>query len=434
LPTNSRVGFEIFDDLSNGSTEYEKHIAFKRASEGKLARMIEQLEPIKKASVSLTIPKRTLFSQVEEPSKASIALTLNPYVKLNRQQIKGIMNLVSYYVPNCKPENVSLIDSKGIPLNIDLEEENSVTSKIEKQNLIKKKQEQHLKNKIENSLSKILSFNRFATEISVEMNFDREEITSEEYTTTGFEPIKISEESEKEKFEGLGYKQSGKPGVTDNIPVYKGKYNGPIKYESEKQVSNYTPNKKVVTKVVNPTIKRITVTVNVDGTYKVIDKNPNNDNDPIKREYIHVKPEDIEKIRESVKRAVGFDEKRNDSINVSELQFDRTEEFKIQNKEYLNQIKKQRLFKITVICILTLVILFILLFELHKRWKLRKEELLRKRELAAQDEAVGSKLLLEAELTPEEREKLELLKNAQETAQKDPEMVAALLRTWLLEE
>jgi flagellar biosynthesis/type III secretory pathway M-ring protein FliF/YscJ len=74
------------------------------------------------------------------------------------------------------------------------------------------------------------------------------------------------------------------------------------------------------------------------------------------------------------------------------------------------------------------------MFEMHKRWKLRKQELLRKRELLAQDEALGSKILMEAELTPEEREKLELLKHAKDTAKKDPKMVAALLRTWLMEE
>ncbi len=41
--------------------------------------------------------------------------------------------------------------------------------------------------------------------------------------------------------------------------------------------------------------------------------------------------------------------------------------------------------------------------------------------------------MMEAELTPEEREKLEMLKHVQDMAQKSPEMVASLLRTWLLE-
>ncbi len=433
LPKNNIVGFEIFKDLPRGLTEYEKKVQFKVATEGTLIRLIQTLEPVKTANVAISLPDRPLFSTMEEPSKASITLELKPYVNLDKKQIQGIVNLAAYYIPNCKPENIVVINAAtGETMNDGLNNEEIETeTKVDLQNKIKEREERKLRAKIENSLGKILGHKRFTCQVTLEMNFDKEEQKSVEFSNPGFDPIKRSEESLDEKFEGIGFKEGGRPGVSDNIPVYKSAEHGPIKYEKKEVRTNYEPNKLEKVIVKNPEIKRITASVFVDGIWEIT--KPSSPAQKIERKYKHLTPEILKSLEEGVKGAIGYNPDRKDVVSVQELKFDRTEEFEYEDRLILAQLQKDRLFKITVLSIVILVIIFIFLFEMHKRWKLRKEELLRKRELAAQDTALGSKLLLEAELTPEEREKLELLKHAQETAQKNPEMVAALLRTWLFE-
>nr|HPG31000.1 flagellar basal-body MS-ring/collar protein FliF [bacterium] len=233
LPKNNITGFEIFKDLPRGLTEYEKKIHFKVATEGTLTRMIQGLGPIKSAVVAISLPDKPLFQSMEEPSKASITIELKPYEKLEKKQIQGIVNLASYYIPNCKAENIMLVDgATGESLNDAIEDkELESENKIELQNKIKEREEKKLKNKIINAIGKILSHKRITAEVTIEYNFDREEAKSKEFSNPGFDPIKRSEELSDEKFEGIGFKEGGKPGVTDNIPVYKSAENGPIKYE-----------------------------------------------------------------------------------------------------------------------------------------------------------------------------------------------------------
>ncbi|MBP7653066.1 flagellar M-ring protein FliF [Candidatus Dependentiae bacterium] len=433
LPKSNITGFEIFKDLPRGLTEYEKKIHFKIATEGALTRMIQGLGPIKSAVVAISLPDRPLFSSMEESSKASITIELKPYEKLEKKQIKGIINLASYYIPNCKSENIMLVDSAtGESLNDEIEDkEIESETKVDMQNKIKEREEKKLKNKIINALGKILSHRRITAEVTIEYNFDKEEAKSTEFSNPGFDPIKRSEETLDEKFEGIGFKEGGKPGVTDNIPVYKSAENGPIKYEKKENRINYEPNKLEKSIVRNPTIKRVSASLMVDGIWEYTE--PSKPTEKIKRTYKHLTPELLKSLEEGVKSAIGYNPDRNDSVKVVELQFDRTAEFEYEDKLIKSKLQKERMFKITVLSIVCLVIIFIFLFEMHKRWKLRKEELLRKRELATQDQALGSRLIADSELTPEEREKLELLKHAQDMAQKKPEMVAALLRTWLFE-
>jgi len=430
LPKSNIVDFGLFDNLPRGVTEYEKKIAFKRATEGTLVKLIESIGPIKSAKVALSLAEQKLFAPLDEPSKASIAIELKPYIKLEKKQIEGIVNLVSYYVPNCKSENVMIVDAaSGIPLNTELDDKlMDSENKVERQKKIMEKYERDLQAKIFTALSKILNVDRFTCAVTVEMDFDKEEAKSTEYNYSGFDAMKRSEETVKEEFKGIGFKEGGRPGVSDNIPLYKGAENGPIEYKKEETRTNFEPNVLEKSTIKNPKIKRVTAAVNVDGMWEITE----NKEGKVERKFKHNTPEMIKDLEESVKRTIGFNATRADEVKVVEIKFDRDEQFRFEDRILENKRAKERMFKTTVLGVLCLAIIIIVFWELHKRWRLRKEEILRKRELAAQEQALGTKILMEAELTPEEREKLELLKHIQELSQKSPETVAALLRTWLM--
>ncbi|EAJ0337781.1 flagellar M-ring protein FliF, partial [Campylobacter lari] len=117
LPKDNKVGFELFDKQEFGATEAEQKVKYQRALEGELARTIESLEPIHSATVHIAFAKDTLFTQQQVPPTASVALTIKEGLKLNKKQIMGIKNLIASSVTKLTPENVKIMDQKGIPLD-----------------------------------------------------------------------------------------------------------------------------------------------------------------------------------------------------------------------------------------------------------------------------------------------------------------------------
>lgn len=268
LPQTTFAGFKLFDKMKFGATEYEKHIQYLRAIQGQLSNMITALEPIKSANVAITIPKNRLYLDEQEPSKASINITLHSFAKITKKQVEGIMNLAVYFVPGLKRENVAVVNSEGITLSDFKLDEELMETKIGRQEKLKREKQRELENKIMYTIGKAYGFDKVRASVIVEMNFDRVESKEENYSQTGFEPIKQSSESIKEEFEGVGLKPGGNPGVDNNIPIYKGIKEHPIKYKKNELRDNFQPNISVVTKVVNPSILRITASVQIDGTYE----------------------------------------------------------------------------------------------------------------------------------------------------------------------
>jgi len=90
IPKESKIGFEIFDKQEFGATDAEQRVKFQRALEGELARTIESLSSIQKATVRIAIPKESVFTERQALPTASIVVELKPGVSLNAKQIFGI--------------------------------------------------------------------------------------------------------------------------------------------------------------------------------------------------------------------------------------------------------------------------------------------------------------------------------------------------------
>jgi len=113
IPKDGGVGFELFNEQEFGATSFDQDIKFLRALEGELSRTINALAPIESASVSLALPKETLFVSKEVPPSASVMIKLVDERSLSSKQIRGIKNLVSSAVPKLTPSNVMLINGDG---------------------------------------------------------------------------------------------------------------------------------------------------------------------------------------------------------------------------------------------------------------------------------------------------------------------------------
>jgi flagellar M-ring protein FliF len=316
---DSRVGFELFDKQDFGATDFEQNIKHERALEGELAKTIESINSISKATVHLAQAKESVFSDKAAPPTAAITLALKPEMKLTNKQVLGIKNLVAASVTNLTPENVKLIDENGDLLGSDTED--SLDGDLAKAQVkYKKDYERAYEDKIINMLTPITgSKDGVAARVTVEFDFSRKNMTSETYDPNS---VVRSEQTSEEKREGPKAADiGGVPGVVSNIGPVQGveSQNSPEKYSKTQGTTNYEISKTIAnTKGEFATIKRVTAAVVVDGRYEPDPKDPKAD-----KKYVPLPADEIAKVSDIVKQSIGYDQKRGDEVSVVNFKFSR---------------------------------------------------------------------------------------------------------------
>ena len=322
IPKNSGVGFELFDKQEFGATSFDQKIKHLRALEGELSRTINALSPIESASVSLALPKETLFVSKQVDPTASIMVTLVEGRHLSSKQIRGIKNLVAAAVPNMTSNNVMLIDSNGETLG-DEDEMAQMSELSTVQQNFKTKEEKKKERKILDVISPFVGGkNKVVAQVTIEYDFSIQNSTSESYDP---ENVVRSEQISEEKKEGSTPQQvGGVPGTVSNIGPVQGLKSEKTseKYSKNTGTTNYEIGKTVsTTKSQFARIKRITAAVVVDGQYKIeLDENSKQKGE---LKYSALDEADLAALTSLVSRSIGLDETRGDQVSVQNLQFQR---------------------------------------------------------------------------------------------------------------
>lgn len=323
IPKNTGVGFELFDTQEFGATSFDQDVKFLRAIEGELARTINALAPIENASVSLALPKESLFVSKEVAPTASIMVTLTEGRVLSSKQIRGIKNLVAAAVPKLSVSNVILVDSNGVTLG----DENELAQLGElsvAQQVYKLKEEKKRQEKIIDVISPFVGGrDKVVAQVTIDYDFSIKNSTSETFDP---ENVVRSEQISEEKREGTTPMDvGGVPGTVSNIGPVEGLASNKTtdKYEKNTGTTNYEVGKTVsTTKSEFARIKRITAAVIVDGKYKT--KLDESGEASKELEYIALDEADMEAVTSLVSRSIGIDEGRGDEISVRNLQFTRS--------------------------------------------------------------------------------------------------------------
>lgn len=320
IPKEGHVGFELFDKQEFGATSFDQEVKLRRALEGELARSIDSLSPVEKSSVSLALPKETLFVSEEVPPSASVMVQLYPDRRLTSKQIRGIKKLVAAAVPKLTPENVALINSEGETLgDDDAAAQMGELSSLQQQ--YKTKEEKKQEEKIINVLAPFIGGkDRVVAKVTIEYDFSEQSSTSETFDP---ENVVRSEQTLEEKREGAAPAPvGGVPGAVSNIGPVEGLDNGGAgeKYEKITGTTNYEISKTVSTKKLEfARIKRMTAAVVVDGKYepkKGPDGEPTDD-----IEYVALDETQLQAIDALVKQSIGVDEQRGDQVSVRNFEF-----------------------------------------------------------------------------------------------------------------
>lgn len=462
IPNNIK-GFELFDIQSFTTTDFERNVNLHRAIIGEIERHLKMIDDIEDVKIVIPFQKERLFKEDETERTASVVVTPSPYSDLreNKNKVRAIVELVARGIDGLKPENIVVVDNHGNVLS-DLLLEDQVSDDIRaarEQIKVKERIKRELIERIYKELSKAISEDRIIVSAEVDMRWDKKEIQQDKIIPTVVKQdnpltpydesqvevnVPISKKTTKEDFKGPAYIPEGPPGVEANIPPgIKEKIDRFTTYQKNEEIVNYELSKEKVNQKNQPyDINRISVAVAVDGVWEVELK----DGEPVidergrvKRKFTPPDEEELRRIEEWVKRAIGYNPIRGDSVVVTFIKFDRTKQFQKEDEELLRRYQIRR---ILIATILVLIVLFLLLLlyraimrEIARRRRLREEELARQQQLmreaalrAAEQEGAM------VELSVEEKARMELLESIISIAREKPDVAARVIRTWISEE
>lgn len=323
LPKSSKnIGFDILLDTPVGETSETRGLRYMLFKQEELAKTIESLNPIEKASVNISMPKESLFVQGGHPPSASVKLVVQGNMFLSTEQVTGIKHLVAAAVERLTPENVKIVNQDGELLGE--EDEAALQGALAKKAAFQRRHKQTAENILESKIINLLKpslGDGVRAQVTMDYDFSVSKSTREQFDPNPV--VRSMREYEKERKGFRPPQIGGVPGVVSNIgPVQGLKDDEMMEWEKESELTQNNEIGKTVSTIDGQygVLKRISASVMVDGTYKEVV----GEDGEFRLEYQPRSQEDMAKIRESVKKTIGYDEERGDQVEVVNMQFENT--------------------------------------------------------------------------------------------------------------
>jgi flagellar M-ring protein FliF len=309
LPAGAGLGWELFDrSESLTTTPFQQEVNRLRALEGELSRTIRGLAGVRAARVHLVLPRREAFSRERGEAQASVVLAMQGSQRLDREGVQAVLHLVATAVPGLKPQNVSIVDSRGELLARGGQAlAGGVTASQEE---LRRAQELRIGRAVEELLERTLGAGRVRAEATVELDFDRVETREER-----FDPDNQVPRSQQSASESSRSVEPQPTSVATNLPGADPAAAGPASQESrQEETTNFEIGRTTrATLRDHPVVRRISVAVLVDGVAE-----PQPDGPPRLRERT---AEELARIAALVRAAAGLDERRGDRVEVVSMRF-----------------------------------------------------------------------------------------------------------------
>ncbi len=314
MPRQGGAGYELLDTQSPMSmTSFMQRVQRLRALEGELARTIMTLDGVKSARVHVVMPERESFARDAPKPTASVAVSMFGPTRLPPRQAMAIRLLVAGAVPGLKQDDVSVLDPSGVVLAAD-DGEAVASSRVED---MKASREQSLERTISSLLEPLVGSGHVKTAVSLEIDASREVSREEKYDPNSQVERSKHTQNDKEATEEARNEQP--VSVGQNVPSQTATGTAPTDDAPAKNATsnvhvgetvNYELNSVRSETVREPgELKRLAVAVVVDGT---TDSSGT----------FHPRPkEELDRIAELVRSAVGFDAKRGDKVTVETMRF-----------------------------------------------------------------------------------------------------------------
>ena len=313
----SIVGYEIFDKSDTmGTSNFVLNINQLRALEGELARTITDFESVEQARVHLVIPRRELFTRDTVDPTASVALKLHSSAGISKNEIAAIRHLVATAVPGLKPQRITIVDSRGGLLAKGVDEQEDANVLTEEAEDFRTAYEKRLSSTVEQLLEQSVGMGKIKAKVHADIDFDRTVRNLEKYDPEG--QVARSVQSINENENSSERSQDDTVSVANNLPDANAGGGPGSNEESNRARTEETTNFEISKEVINSVketgnVKRLSVAVLVDGIYV--------ENADGEKTYQPRPEEELEKLRQLVNSAIGFDAARGDDVQIINMQF-----------------------------------------------------------------------------------------------------------------
>lgn len=339
LPKGNLPGFELMENQKFGSSQFLEQVNYQRALEGELARSVQSLSAVQSARIHLAIAKPSVFSREKQQPSVSVLLNLYPGRVLSVEQVSAIVHLMSSSVPNLSIKNVTVVDQNGNLLSTQHENKQDTGFDAKQLQYIQELEENYIR-RIETILAPIIGAANVRAQVTANLDFSRIERAEEIYrpNNTESDAAAIRSQQTLEAISTGSKIDGGIPGALTNrppepaaAPIEAGGKKANEENAEGEEAANKTPpplptDKKKestinyeVDKTVQHTqqstgnIKRLTAAVVVNYRKKIDESG----------EVIHepLTADEIKEINNLVKEAMGYSEKRGDSLTVTNSLF-----------------------------------------------------------------------------------------------------------------
>jgi flagellar M-ring protein FliF len=315
LPHQGGVGYELLDSQSPmNMTSFMQRVQRLRALQGELARTIATLNGVRTARVHVVPSERETFSRETPKATASVAVVMTGAMRLTPAQAAAIRVLVAGAVSGLQQEDVSVLDPSGIVLAADSNAA-LIGGRIAE---LKAGAEQAMQRAVTGLIEPLVGQGKVRVVASVDIDSSHEVSREEKYDPLS--QVERSKQTQTDQEASDSTKPREPVSVGQNLP------NPPTNQTPtpEKTTSSSSHNGQTINYEIGSTkmervrepgeIKRLTVAVVVDG---VLDD----------KGVFQPRPkEELDRIADLVRSAVGFDAKRGDNVVVDTLRFVATDQ------------------------------------------------------------------------------------------------------------
>ena len=336
LPRTEAQGMDTLKDMPAMTTsQFMEQVRYNNAMEQELAKTISQIAGIRNARVHLAAPKQSVFVRDRVPTKASVIITRAPGKQVSSANVQAIISLVASSVPYLAPENVSVVDNYGTLMNEMLGEAPLGLTGAQLQQ--KQQMEDLYRTRLIQLLAPIVGEANVSAQVSLQLDFTQEEITTEDFDQRDKGPKTRSELYVEDR---NSFKDAiGVPGSLSNTPP------NPPQNPASSETSVADPNKGVSEKGVQ-VVARSTKNYELDravrhtksamgnvqklGVGVLINERPIPAGTKVEKPAdgsaapttIPYTQEELDRLNQLVRGAVGFNDKRGDVVTVVATRFE----------------------------------------------------------------------------------------------------------------
>jgi flagellar M-ring protein FliF len=334
LPKGGGVWFEVFDRTSLGTTDFVQKLNYQRAMQGELSRTIKQIKEVEQARIHIVTPKESLFVEEQKRPTASVFLKTRSGMSLSASQVEGIVHLVASAIEGLDPGHITVVDTSGRVLS--KRQDSSLIGQMTTNQLeYQRNLEEGYKRKIQGMLEEMLGLNRAIARVSADIDFQQIDITEERFDPSGV--VRSEQKNSEKSSSNSGVKatetKSENPAEQPTArararapqePAAKVPAPAPAPFqnnqaERQNEIRNFEISK-INKHIKNPvgSVKKLSVAVIVDGSYK---EAADAKGGAKTRQFIPRPREEMEKLENIVKTAMGYDESRGDQVEVVTMPF-----------------------------------------------------------------------------------------------------------------